>query len=525
MTDRKPGPGETSADRSTHPDPVFFADAPLIPAALDAGMIGIWSLDLATNALSWSSNLASLHLSASASEATTAGFEQQIHPDDRAAVGAAMQDCRRSWRPFRVRYRLAPKSDDAARWMEMRGAVDAAGGMPVRLIGTCHDVTEEVALDHELDRRTSQQNAIVRLAETGLSELNLETFLVTLVDIVAEAVAADLVDMFEVLPGDAEALLRAGTGWNSGLVGAARIPLTKGSHSEFTLSGNEPVVIDFEAETRFPPPSLLREHGVVCAMTVPISGRDGRPFGRLGVHRRSRRRFNGLETSFLAVVANLVSGTIQRHQLNDRHQLMIRELRHRSGNLFAQLLALFSQTAKTSRSVAELATKYDARVLALANAHRLITEGGWSSTPLSELLRALLAAYLDRTTLHGPSVRLGPDPAFGLSTAVHELSANAIKYGSLSQPSGHIELTWSVAHTNGGATLFLDWTESNGPRPGRSRRRGFGSRLVETVIQRQLNGDVQWDYQPEGLHVQMQIPLGRERWPSSPDQQSPGGVA
>ena len=89
----------------------------------------------------------------------------------------------------------------------------------------------------------------------------------------------------------------------------------------------------------------------------------------------------------------MIAGAIQRRQADQRHELMIRELRHRSGNLFAQLLALFSQTARNSRSVADLTTKYEARVLALANAHRLITEGGWQSTSLEDLLRVLLAPY------------------------------------------------------------------------------------------------------------------------------------
>ena len=91
--------------------------------------------------------------------------------------------------------------------------------------------------------------------------------------------------------------------------------------------------------------------------------------------------------SFLAAVANLVAGAIQRRQLEQRHELMIRELRHRSGNLFSQLLALFSQTARNSRNMAELMSNYQARVMALANAHRLITEAGWKSTSLNELLR------------------------------------------------------------------------------------------------------------------------------------------
>ena len=71
-------------------------------------------------------------------------------------------------------------------------------------------------------------------------------------------------------------------------------------------------------------------------------------------------------------------------------------------------------------------------MLALANAHRLITEGGWHSTSLADLLRVLLAPYLERVTLTGPEVFLEPDPSFALSSAVHELATNASKYGSLS---------------------------------------------------------------------------------------------
>ena len=135
---------------------------------------------------------------------------------------------------------------------------------------------------------------------------------------------------------------------------------------------------------------------------MPIAGRDGRAYGVLGAHTNKRRKFSDYDVSFLAAVANVVAGAIQRRQLDQRHELMIRELRHRSGNLFSQLLALFSQTAKNSRSVADLVPKYEARVLALANAHRLITEGGWKSTSLNELLNTLLAPYLDRISFGGP---------------------------------------------------------------------------------------------------------------------------
>jgi two-component sensor histidine kinase len=213
-------------------------------------------------------------------------------------------------------------------------------------------------------------------------------------------------------------------------------------------------------------------------------------------------------------VGNLLAGAIQRRQLEQRNELMIRDMRHRSGNLFSQLLALFSQTARTSKSISDLTSKYQARVLALANAHRLITEGGWKSIPIRELIYVVLGPYLDRVSLNGPNLELEPDPVFNLSAALHELAANAIKHGSLSRSKGQLDLTWSVDRTERGMTLTLDWVEKNGPPARRPRKVGFGSRLIDLVIARQLNGEVTRAFTRSGLTVRMIVPLTRERWPT-----------
>ena len=169
------------------------------------------------------------------------------------------------------------------------------------------------------------------------------------------------------------------------------------SHGGYALASGGPVVVtDLKSETRFQAPALLLEHGINSGVSVPIAGRGGRAYGVLGAHTARRRRFGEYDVSFLSAIATMIAGAIQRRQADQRHELMIRELRHRSGNLFAQLLALFSQTARNSRNLPELIVKYEARVLALANAHRLITEGGWRSTSIADLLRVLLAPYLER---------------------------------------------------------------------------------------------------------------------------------
>ena len=251
-------------------------------------------------------------------------------------------------------------------------------------------------------------------------------------------------------------------------------------------------------------------------MSTVIAGRDGRAYGVLGVCTNRRRVFGIEHTAFLAAVGNLLAGAIQRRQLEQRHELMIRELRHRSGNLFSQLLALFSQTARNSKTMAELKTKYQARVLALANAHRLITEAGWKSTSLADLLRVVLGPYLDRISFAGPNVDLDPDPTFSLSAALHELADNAVMHGSLAQQQGRLELSWSVGRTQRGMTLTFDWVERGGRPARRPRRTGFGSRLIGLVIERQMNGEVQRTYGRDGLSVRLIVPLTHERWPTPP---------
>jgi two-component sensor histidine kinase len=273
------------------------------------------------------------------------------------------------------------------------------------------------------------------------------------------------------------------------------------------------VVENLASETRFGRQPLLQQHGAVSGLTIPIAGRDGRTYGVLGAHATRRRSFSENDVSFLAAVANMIAGAIQRRQLDQRHELMIRELRHRSGNLFAQLLALFSQTAKSSKNLAELVPKYEARVLALANAHRLITESGWRSASLMEIINPLVAPFLDRISLTGPDVFLEPDPTFGLSAAVHELATNASKYGSLSVRSGRVEVAWSVQRTEQGLSLMFDWKEQDGPPHKRNRRPGFGSKLIHTVIERQLNGKVLQSFGPKGMEAKLTIPLTHERWP------------
>jgi PAS domain S-box-containing protein len=495
----------------------FFSDPELICIALEAGQIGIWSWDIASRRAEWSTNIEDICgvIRGSFNAATTVP-ENNIHAEDRPSVLAALQEALLTRSPRRVQYRLSPKQGADERWIETIATVVVKAGSPLKLLGICRDVTDRTRVHRELRMRASQQEAVARLGAQALTDGNLQRFLDNAVEAIARTVGVEMVKILELVPGDAELLLRAGVGWKPGLVGTALVSTSRDSQAGFTLASGGPVIVeDLATETRFKGQPLLHRHGVVSGLTVPIAGRDGRAYGVLGAHTARRRRFSGHEVSFVAAVADMVAGAIQSRQSEHRQELMIRELRHRSGNLFAQLLALFSQTAKTSKNLAELVPKFEARVLALANAHRLITEGGWKSAPLAEILNPLLAPFLDQISLAGPDVFLEPDPAFGLSTAVHELATNATKYGSLSLRSGHVEVSWTVQRAKQGLVLLFDWKERNGPPPKQHRRQGFGSKLIRTVIERQLGGEVKQSFGPHGLDARLVFPLTHERWPGA----------
>ncbi|MEA2871744.1 MAG: hypothetical protein QOH67_1720, partial [Hyphomicrobiales bacterium] len=482
--------GGSVSGSSGHATARSFPDVESLGVALDAGQVGVWSWDIKSNAVSWSRNMEQIHgVPAGSFDGTFAAFQKDIHPEDQREVAAAVQESVRSGKSCNVHYRLAPQDGKEERWVEATASVIQENGAAVRMIGVCRDVTDRQKLLRELRMRAKQQEILARIGERALTESDLQALFDEIAATLAQILDVEFVKILELVPGDAELLLRAGVGWRPGAVGTAHESTGRHSQAGYALGSGGPVIVtDLKNETRFEIPALLREHGVNSGVSVPIAGRDGRAYGVLGVHTARRRRFNEHDVSFVVATANVIAGAIQRRQADQRHELMIRELRHRSGNLFAQLLALFSQTARNSRSVADLTVKYEARVLALANAHRLITEGGWQSTSLKELLRVLLAPYIDRVTLTGPDVFLEPDPSFALSSAVHELATNASKYGSLSGEAGRLELNWSVERAAEGLRLALDWRERGGPPPRRSRRVGFGSRLIGMVIERQLNG-------------------------------------
>jgi PAS domain S-box-containing protein len=246
-----------------------------------------------------------------------------------------------------------------------------------------------------------------------------------------------------------------------------------------------------------------RDTGEIWEDTFPLRGKDGnyRWFLSRAVPIRDAAgdvvRWFGTNTD----VTELRDA--EAHQ-----QLLINELNHRVKNTLAMVQAIAAQTFRGAGTVPELQEAFEARLIALANAHSILTQGNWESADIGDVVAQSIEPYAgsDRLQMQGPSIRLSPRLALAIAMGIHELATNAVKYGALSNGTGRVAITWSIDGARPG-TLNLQWVESGGPHVNKPTQKGFGSRLIERNLAHDLDGEARIDYRPEGVICTITSPL------------------
>jgi PAS domain S-box-containing protein len=197
--------------------------------------------------------------------------------------------------------------------------------------------------------------------------------------------------------------------------------------------------------------------------------------------------------------ASKIARDITERKRNDEYlATLAREAQHRTKNILATVQA----TVNLSHSDTPdgLKRAIEGRIQALANVHDLLIKARWSGAELSSIVSQELAPYggedETRVRIDGPHVLLAPNTAQAIAVTLHELATNAAKYGSLSVPKGHLEVTWSRAADG---QVILRWTESGGPPAKKPTREGFGTSVIERMIREQLKGEMRLDWRAEGL--------------------------
>ncbi|HLF16037.1 MAG TPA: PAS domain-containing protein [Candidatus Thermoplasmatota archaeon] len=144
--------------------------------------LGSWEWDAAHDQASLSKETCRIFgYEAGRGPSTVAQFMACIHPDDRPAMAANFQSVMERGNGYDMEMRIV-RSDGAVRWIRNRGRVAARSpdGRPVRLAGTCEDVTERKTDEAQLQLLFRNSPAIIsrydqdlRLLLTNLSPTSL----------------------------------------------------------------------------------------------------------------------------------------------------------------------------------------------------------------------------------------------------------------------------------------------------------------------------------------------------------------
>jgi PAS domain S-box-containing protein len=185
-------------------------------------------------------------------------------------------------------------------------------------------------------------------------------------------------------------------------------------------------------------------------------------------------------------------------------QLIIRELTHRTKNLFAVFQAIAARAVDESKTAAEIKYVLNDRLQALARAYEVIAEGGGAS--LAAILEREFSGFSRQVKFAGCDIVVNPSAAQQFALIIHELATNALKYGALSSPAGRISIEGKIERLNGSGTFTLVWRETGGPTVTKPSRRGFGS-VILLDSAKHFGESVELDYAPRGLCYELQVQL------------------
>ncbi len=163
-------------------------------------------------------------------------------------------------------------------------------------------------------RLRRQQKALAEFSLLAFRSNDLDEILHRAAELVSHGLDVRRTKVLELLPGGKELLLRAGVGWNPGVVGSTTFGADDDLPAGYALSHDEPVVSpDLDSETRFEIPQVLWDHGIKSMVNVIIAGEQG-PFGVLEVDASRPRQFDEDDIAFLATYANLLAAAVDRHR-------------------------------------------------------------------------------------------------------------------------------------------------------------------------------------------------------------------
>ena len=391
------------------------------------------------------------------------------------------------------------------------------------VVGRRHDDNQPA--DHaerSLRLRIHQQKILAELGVLALQGTKFIELLNHTARLTAEGLAAEYCKVLEYIPAENRLLVRAGIGWDEGVVGSASVGADLASPAGYALRTGKPVISNhLENEQRFRTPELLVEHGIRRAMNVILQG-DGSPFGVLEVDSRTDGEFSEHDVAFLQGAANILGMAIEQQQYQrklqaalDRHQVLLKEINHRVKNSLQVISGMLhlQATSVGDPDLSERLNDASSRISAVGRAYeRLAYNADYENIDLVAYLREVIedletsvAPY--KIHLDAPEeIQFAADRAILVALIINELTLNSGKYAYPDCLEGSIwvrlvqteKQTVLISVRDEGVGLPADFNPTTSKR--------LGTRLVNALA-KQLGAELTRPLSPTGTTFTLLVPL------------------
>jgi len=424
--------------------------------------IGVWDIDMATGMLHGRPRLFQLMgLEPTSSAVPIDTLRALRHPDDRDRVADGFQQVLDSGNDFyEVEFRII-RPDGQVRWIFRRGrVVRDPRGKPVRYGGVDIDVTERKAAEAALAESEERYRTLVDNASDIVATMDLDMRITSMNPAVEDVLGYTPAEVIgtvldRLIPDD-------------------QLPM-QNAMLERKLAG--------EGATRYES-DLFRKDGTRCTLEI-----------------NSRLVLDALGAP--VALHSIARDITERRNAEARQALLVRELQHRTKNILAVVQSIVLNTLAPGGGVEAARDAIVGRLQAIARAQEFVASGNAGGAPLRDLVDGQLETFATRVSVDGPPVYAGAPFAQMFALVVHELATNATKYGSLSQPGGHVDINWEIRDGSTEPQLAFSWTERGGPPVAQPTHQGFGSRLIMAA----LAGTPRMEFDSRGFEYRVDVPL------------------
>jgi PAS domain S-box-containing protein len=388
----------------------------------------------------------------------------------------------------------------------------------------------EEAVRQEQEARAEEGNALLAVAQKLLEDVSLDDFnrfcLATICTVTGMQAGH-----FQIVRGTgASARLYPSNVWH--LADASFTPVAEvtegmvfrrgeGIPGRAWETGELQVVEDVTAAPVFLRRETFARVGLSRVVALPVT-QGGVTHGVLEFFGTSDARLDSDVLRMIQTIGSQIGVALRRKEQSEYRETLRREMSHRVGNSLTVLSSIYRSCSRAAKTKEELDDLYLDRLTAVARASRLAIDRARHDASVIDLIDAAIDIFPDRSGIDvvAPSLVVQSDSVMPLALILHELATNALKHSEIGR-GGMLSIRVAVEQATD--EVVFDWEETSSSRAGEATdhdgRIGFGTTLMQVMIEDQLAGAYTRHLDDEGLRIVIRIPRVRlegELDPSTP---------